>query len=68
MDIFVFSDLFGSFRPKDKEYHCHDGEYIRRPDGAIFLVIIETNKKRIKKIKPTEMLNDVSVIELVRNV
>lgn len=42
VDTFEFEDQRSViYRPKDREYRCQDGEYVRRPDGKLYRVIVD---------------------------
>ncbi|HAI22789.1 TPA: hypothetical protein DCP77_04045 [Candidatus Collierbacteria bacterium] len=44
MDTFSFG-IEGVFQTKDREYHCQNGDYVRRPDGKLFRVEVKDRMK-----------------------
>jgi len=68
-DTYFFKGIEGVFRPKDREYYCQNGDYIRRPDGELFLVEI---KDRIRlfpveaSMLPPKLPPNAVIVDLVK--
>lgn len=64
-DTFRFKGVVGSFRPKDRDYLVADGEYVRRPDGKLFIVRI-TDKLSLERVEAKNVPVDAVIVDLIK--
>ena len=63
---FEFEDQIGViYRPKDREYLVRDGEYVRRPDGKMFRVIVDG--LTYDPVGSDEVPEGATIVELVKS-
>lgn len=65
MDTFFFKGIKGVFQTKDREYHCQDGDYVRRPDGKLFRVEIK-DRMRLFPVEVSMLPPDAVIVDLVK--
>lgn len=67
LDTYFFKDWPETLRPKDKDYYCVHGDYVRRPDRKLFLVsLVEGDLIRLIPVtEPSTVPEGANIIDLV---
>lgn len=64
-DTYFFKGIKGVFQPKDREYYCQNGEYVRLPDGKLFLVEIK-DRIRLFPVEASTLPPSAVIVDLVK--
>lgn len=64
-DTFMFKGIMGIYEPKDREYYCQNGEYVRLPNGNMYLIEI-TDRIDLIPVEASAVPANAVIIDLVR--